>query len=231
MRFLGEVHGAYEPVSSEHSKVTFDSFEENVKLASVLEVEAGGVGPRVVSGSESMTHVYVAGVGSTFPMASIAATSKVCVPCARPVNTAGDERQSTDWPSSVHSHGSLGSPGSVEEKVNAAEVLGLGFVGLLWMVVSGGTMTSHSNMPGISLFRPHWLTARTSKMYSPSIRFVYVCGDEQATQLTNIMPVRRHSKVAGCWAEENVNVCALTSLGSSGVVRSETSGLTACTHV
>ena len=163
-------------------------------------------------------------------MASIAATSKVWLPTVSPVTTNGDERQSTDWPSSVHSQS---APfGSVEENVNAAVVLVLGFSGLLWMVVSGGTATDQPNSPGISLTRPYWFFDRTSNRYSPSSRFVYVCGEEQGTKpLLAIVPVRRHSKVTGLWFEENVNVCALTSLGSSGVVRSVTSGLTACTHV
>src|SRR5688572_9257687 len=98
-----------------------------------------------------MTQVNVAGVGSRLPMASIAATSKVWLPTLRFVKTAGDDRHSTVVPSSVHSHGSLGSPGSVEENVNAALVLVVGFSGLLWIVVCGGTATVQLNSPGISL--------------------------------------------------------------------------------
>ena len=59
-----------------------------------------------------------------------------------------------------------------------------------------------------------------------------MCGDEHGTKpLLADAPESRHSNVDGDWLDENVNVWALTSLGSSGVVRSVTSGLTTWSQV
>ena len=65
---------------------------------------------------------------------------------------------------------------------------------------------------------PYSLTARTWNRYSPSGRFVYVCGELQGSNrfCRNGFGVIRHSNVAFGSFGENVNVCALPSLGSGG---------------
>jgi hypothetical protein len=70
------------------------SLAERVKVALVSMV--GSIGPEsiVVSGGVLSTAWTVqpklAGVGSTLPAASVARTSKVCGPTARPANSAGE---------------------------------------------------------------------------------------------------------------------------------------------
>ena len=71
----GEVHAANAAPSIEHSKSAAGSSAVNVKLALELVVVAGGAVPIVVSGAAvSILQVYMAGVASVFPAASVART-------------------------------------------------------------------------------------------------------------------------------------------------------------
>jgi hypothetical protein len=72
--------------SSEHWKLLPASFDVNEKLALAELVKLGGPAVIVVSGStRSIVQVCVAGVGSVFPAGSVARTSKVWPPSARPL--------------------------------------------------------------------------------------------------------------------------------------------------
>ena len=104
----GEVQASGVPPSSEHRKVEFSSVEKKPKLALVSVVGSSGVPEITVSGAEpSITvHVQLAGVASTLPSTSSAATSNVCVP--RPIdgkpssmsgNIAGDRHSPSSTPS------------------------------------------------------------------------------------------------------------------------------------
>jgi hypothetical protein len=71
------VQGAEAPPSSEQLNVD-GSLDTNVKVALVLEVDAGGVEVIVVFGAiVSTTQVKLAGDGSGFPIVSIARTLNV----------------------------------------------------------------------------------------------------------------------------------------------------------
>jgi hypothetical protein len=84
------VQAAKAAPSSLHSKLEPDSLDENVKLALVLVVVAGGALPIVVSGAVVsgggwIVQLWLAGEASTLPAASLARTSKLCAPTARAV--------------------------------------------------------------------------------------------------------------------------------------------------
>ena len=83
---MGLVHVANAAPSSEHWKVLPDSLEVKLKLALVWLVALAGADVIVVSGGvRSIVHVKLAGVASVLPTASVARTSKVCVPATSPV--------------------------------------------------------------------------------------------------------------------------------------------------
>ena len=94
----GLVQAAYAAVSSLHSKVRLPaavtlSLPPNEKDAFVSVVVAGGFALIVVSGAvvsgvgagSWISHEWLAGEPSTLLAASVARTSKVCGPTARPV--------------------------------------------------------------------------------------------------------------------------------------------------
>src|SRR5918992_4909806 len=95
----GEVHGSQPSFgagrSSLHSNTAIGSSLENAKVALVRTVI--GSGREVISvsggvtstGGTSIVHVRTAGVGSTLPLRSTAATSNVCVPGRRSEYTSG----------------------------------------------------------------------------------------------------------------------------------------------
>src|SRR5918992_3992526 len=110
-------------------------------------------------------------------------------------------------------------PGSLEVKAKAAVVRAVGSDGPAWMEVSGAVETMSSCSAGSSPAMPYSFTARTWNRYSPSGRFVYVCGDEHGSNrlLKNGFGVIRHSNVAFGSVEVNSNVCSGPGLGSGGV--------------
>ena len=104
----GEVQASGAALSSEHRKVDGSSVEKKPKLAVVSVVGSSGVPEITVSGAAPSTtvHVQLAGVGSTLPSTSSAATSNVCVPrpidgkpSSRSGNIAGDRHSPSSTPS------------------------------------------------------------------------------------------------------------------------------------
>jgi hypothetical protein len=80
------VHEAKAPPSSLHSKVEPPSFALKEKLGAVaFDGSLGEASIAVSGGVVSTVHVKVEGVASVLPAASVARTSNVCDPSARPV--------------------------------------------------------------------------------------------------------------------------------------------------
>jgi hypothetical protein len=85
------VHVASGAPSSAHSNRAPERVAENVKRAAVSVVGLAGPESRLTSigagggGGPSIVHVYDSGVGSTLPAGSMARTSKVWSPAARPL--------------------------------------------------------------------------------------------------------------------------------------------------
>src|SRR5688572_14383579 len=84
---LGEAHSANGAPSREHPNLEPGSFEEKAKLALVaVVVPLGPLASRVVWGALASTvQVWLTGASVVLPAASVARTSKVCSPLARPV--------------------------------------------------------------------------------------------------------------------------------------------------
>jgi hypothetical protein len=81
----GEVHETYAAPSRLHAKPEPVSEDEKVNDGVTSLVGSAGFAPMVVSGSvRSTVQARAAGVGSTFPAASIARTRKSYAPSARP---------------------------------------------------------------------------------------------------------------------------------------------------
>ena len=92
---MGETHAPQAPASSRHEKLPPGSLDENSNRAVFAVVDTGPyvmvVCGGVVSGAAGLTvQVCVAGLGSALPPASIAVTSKVCGPAARPDSGQGE---------------------------------------------------------------------------------------------------------------------------------------------
>ena len=86
----GDAHALKDAPSSEHWKVEPVSFEENVIVALVLAVSGFGplsivVSGAVVSGGAWIVQLQLAAVPSWLPSPSVARTSNVWLPTARPV--------------------------------------------------------------------------------------------------------------------------------------------------
>lgn len=115
------------PVSSLHSKRDPLSLEAKMKLAIVEVVIAAGpsviqVSGGVVSAGAAIVQVQVAGVGSMFPAASTALTSKLCAPTAKAWYVLGDS-QGTKFVWSMEHRKPARSGGDGDEpKVKVAEV-------------------------------------------------------------------------------------------------------------
>jgi hypothetical protein len=69
----------------------------------------------------------------------MARTWKVCSPGRRSVYCSGDEQLAKGSPSSEHSNS---APTSFEEKLNVASVYRVVAAGVVWIVVSGGVVSS-----------------------------------------------------------------------------------------
>ena len=83
---FGLVQLAQAPLSRAHSKRLPDSVALKVKLASVALVGLLGPLPMVVSGGvRSMRQLWLAGIGSVLPAASVARTRKLWLPSPSPV--------------------------------------------------------------------------------------------------------------------------------------------------
>ena len=83
---FGLVQALQPPPSSRHSNVEPDSFGRERERRARRFVGLAGDESIVVCGAVvSIVHVSCAGLASTLPAASVARTSKVCAPSARPV--------------------------------------------------------------------------------------------------------------------------------------------------
>ena len=88
---LGELHEPHAPLSRRHWNAEADSLEVNVKLAELTATVPEGPESIVVSGAvvsgagTSTVQARDAGDASVLPAGSVARTSNVCGPFARPV--------------------------------------------------------------------------------------------------------------------------------------------------
>ncbi len=90
---LGDAQAVSAAPSSPHLKLVLPSGALNVKVALVAAVSEAGLVPMTVSGAVvSIVHVYVPGVVSTFPAASVALTLSVCWPSASDPVLKGEEQ-------------------------------------------------------------------------------------------------------------------------------------------
>ena len=110
----------------------------------------------------STVQLRVAGVGSVFPAASVARTSKTCAPSESSVYVAGEEQPAKVPAPSRHSNV---EPVSLEVKLKAAEVEFVGSAGAEPIVVFGAVVsTVHVSVAGEASALPAWSTARTWKV-------------------------------------------------------------------
>src|SRR5215217_3223526 len=117
-------------------------------------VEAGAVA--------SIVHVNDAGVASVLPAASVARTSKVCEPSARPLYDFGEEQVVQEPPSIRHANV---DPLSLELKEKLAAPALVGSAGCAVIVVFGAAVsTVHVNEAGVASVLPAASVARASKV-------------------------------------------------------------------
>jgi hypothetical protein len=141
-----------------------------VKLALWLWVAAGGACTRVVTGAivsgGPIVHCQVAGVGSGVPCSSVATTSKLWTPSARPVYCAGEVQASGVPPSSEHRKVEFSS---VEKKPKLALVSVVGSSGPLVISVCGAvpSITVHVQLAGVRSTLPSMSSAATSNVCVP----------------------------------------------------------------
>src|SRR5918992_6301521 len=113
------------------------------------------------------------------PSGSTAATWKVCSPAARPLYVVGDVH-GVNGPRSIE-HSKVDVPCG-EKNLNVADVEELGSTGVEMISVSGsftpsGSAIVHSKAAGGSSSRRNLFVDCTSKVWSPSVRCVWVTGD------------------------------------------------------
>jgi hypothetical protein len=167
----GLVQAANAAPSSAHWNVEGDSLLLKLKLA--LVVLLGFVGDaviEVVGPTLSIVQLWVAGVGSRCPEASIAVTWKVCAPFASgPAYVCGLVHAVAAPPSSTHSN--VPPAGFVDVKANDADVAVVRLAGALVIVVSGGVMLiTHACAAGVESVLPTWSTAATVNVCDDSAR-------------------------------------------------------------
>src|ERR671914_1842128 len=139
------------------------------------------------------------------PIGSTAATWKVCSPGTRFVYVTGDE-QGVNGPRSME-HSNVAVPCG-EKNVNSAVVLELGSSGVVMISVSGSSTPSgrpivHSNAAGGSSSRRNLFVDCTSKVWSPSVRCVWVTGEVHGAYSA---PSSEHIYVTPVWSDDQVNV-------------------------
>src|SRR5688572_32554901 len=117
-----------------HSNVAFGSVEENVNVCSGPGLGSGGVDSSVGSSGGAITrHSCRAGSASTFPLASMPRTRKTCRPGSICSTRYGVSQLSNGSASRAHSYST--APSAENSKTGFTFVDG--FVGALWIVVSG----------------------------------------------------------------------------------------------
>src|SRR5688500_17402100 len=137
--------------SSEQTYVTPSSLAEKLNRAVVLAVGSAGPESIVVTGGtvsrgRVTVQLWPAGVGSTWPAASVARTATRWKPIARSVYSTGDVHAVNAAPSSAHSNV---EPARFEENVIVALVLSVGSAGPESIVVCGGATTVHVWLAGV----------------------------------------------------------------------------------
>ena len=165
----GLVQAAKAAPSSEHWKLEPVSVELKLKLGPVELDGLDGVDVIVVSGAvSSIVHVYVAGVGSVFPTASVARTWKVCEPAARLLKLRGLVQAANAAPSSEHWKV---EPASFDVKLKHEVLVFVGFGGVAVMVVSGAVRSIvQVRLTGVASVFPAGSVALTSNVWLPSVR-------------------------------------------------------------
>jgi hypothetical protein len=161
----GEEQALQAPESSLHWKVAL-SEAENAKLGAVSFDDAAGVESKLVVGAVvSIVQAKLAGPPVLLAL-SVALTSKVCGPGARPVYAAGEVQDAYAAPSSEQ----VNVPGFVEVNEKLASVW---FVGLLGCAVIEGAgsvvSTVHVNVDGAPVL-PAGSVDSTAKVWEPSPR-------------------------------------------------------------
>jgi hypothetical protein len=208
----GEPHGANVAPSREHSKVEFASLAEKPKLALVLEVSAGGAAPIVVSGAAvSIVQLWIAGVPSGLPAASLARTWNWWAPAARLVYCRGDEQAVKVAPSSEHSNV---EPASLAEKEKLALVLDVSAGGAAPIVVSGAAVSIiHRWTAGVGSTFPDASVAWTRNSWIPSARPTYCRGEAHAAKAA---PSSEHANDEPGLLEENEKLALALGLSAGG---------------
>ena len=148
-----------------HSNVAFGSVEENVNVCSGPGLGSAGVDSIVGSSGGAITrHSCRAGSGSTLPWMSIARTWKTCTPGSISSIRYGDSHDSNGSASSAHSYSSTG-PTAENWKIGLMFIDG--FVGAVWIVVSGagvGGSYVHDHSAGVGSAFSARSTARTRNL-------------------------------------------------------------------
>ncbi len=156
------------------------------------------------TGGRFTVHVRLAGVGSVFPAASVARTSKVWEPPESPVYDLGEVHALHAPPSRRHWNVEPASL-DVNEKLADGEVTvpdGPEVIVVSGGVVSAGGAIVHERLTGELVF-PAASVARTSKAREPVESPEYDCGEEHALHAP---PSSRHSKVEPSSLEVNSKV-------------------------
>src|SRR4051794_2630348 len=118
-----------------------------------------------VGGPRSIDHVWLAGVASLFPAASVARTSKVWLPSASAAVVCGLVQALQLPPSTRHSNV---EPASDEWNVNAGVAVLSSAGGAESIVVSGAVRSIvHVKEAGLASVLPAGSVARTSKVWLP----------------------------------------------------------------
>ena len=112
--------------------------EVKLKLAEVVVTVPDGPAVMVVSGGLTTVQLWLAGMGSTLPVASVARTWNVCAPLARRVYVTGEVQLVKDPLSSLQAKVAV----SVAVKVKLAVVEPAVPVGPEVIVVSGGVLST-----------------------------------------------------------------------------------------
>src|SRR3954469_24910904 len=180
-----------------------------------------------VGGPRSIDHVWLSGVASLFPAASVARTSKVWLPSASAAVVCGLVQALQLPPSTRHSNV---EPASDEWNVNAGVAVLSSAGGAESIVVSGAVRSIvHVSVAGVASVFPAGSVARTSKVWLPSASAAGGCGpghDDHAP------PSTRHSKVEPGSLALNAKLGVVLLEGLGGLVSIVVCGaVTSTVHV
>jgi hypothetical protein len=167
---VAEVQAEKTAPSREQAKL-LGSDAENVNVAVVLSVVAGGPESIVVSGATvSTVHVRSAEVASVFPARSRACTRNVWGPWPRPEYEADEDVVHVPNGASSSEHSKV-LPDSFDEKVKLADVLPEKGLGPESIVVTGAVVsTVHIHSAGVASGLPAGSRPRTRNVWVPSAK-------------------------------------------------------------